>query len=581
MPEFRPIASSKEPISIKKVLCHATEKQFEFEGVVTIMSKRGLLSFAVCGAVIAFNLALLFYILGREKHPIHPTPENKQPPASTPIVENPDPVRSPEKNSAQKHKDEHPTPEPLLEGWDKPALTLILSGEQHGYFEPCGCSENQYGGVSRRADLFRQMQERGWPAAGLDLGGVASNIRTDQVQSRFKFKSILNALQDMKYQAMGLGPEEVRFGFERLLLLENLNPENAEPLPSFVSANVQILDGSLGPRKHKLIEVGDLKIGVTSILGKTYEKEAFPFGTNDEMSLNDPGDVLPEVLKELKQQKPDLLVLLAHASYDESKNLAKQFPEFNVILRPDGPDDGITKAESIGKAIMINVGRKGKHVGVVGFYPGNDKQPFRFELVKLDQERFKETPHIQEHMRNYQQMLKDNYEDIMGDLTRGGPHPNGGEFVGATRCGECHSRAYDKWLTTGHAKAYDSIVKGRNGIARTHDPECLSCHVTGWEPQRVFPYDSGFQIEEMAEDNPGRFSLLKGNQCENCHGPGSKHVELVEDDKIEEARKYTKITLEFARKQLCYRCHDGDNDPHYNAEAFDEYWEKIKHPWTD
>jgi hypothetical protein len=32
---------------------------------------------------------------------------------------------------------------------------------------------------------------------------------------------------------------------------------------------------------------------------------------------------------------------------------------------------------------------------------------------------------------------------------------------------------------------------------------------------------------------------------------------------------------------LCARCHDGDNDPHFHTPTFPEYWEKVKHPWRD
>src|SRR5262249_27825189 len=61
---------------------------------------------------------------------------------------------------------------PVLDGWKKPAAVVVLSGEQHGYFEPCGCTDTQSGGASRRADLFLQLADKGWPATGLDLGGI-------------------------------------------------------------------------------------------------------------------------------------------------------------------------------------------------------------------------------------------------------------------------------------------------------------------------------------------------------------------------------------------------------------------------
>src|SRR5581483_3228350 len=39
--------------------------------------------------------------------------------------------------------------DPLLEGWDRPTAVLLLSGDQMGYLEPCGCSLTQSGGLAR------------------------------------------------------------------------------------------------------------------------------------------------------------------------------------------------------------------------------------------------------------------------------------------------------------------------------------------------------------------------------------------------------------------------------------------------
>ena len=56
-------------------------------------------------------------------------------------------------------------PKPLLDGWEVPAAALLLTGEQHGYFEPCGCTLGQSGGMTRRASLVRQLEARGWKVA--------------------------------------------------------------------------------------------------------------------------------------------------------------------------------------------------------------------------------------------------------------------------------------------------------------------------------------------------------------------------------------------------------------------------------
>ncbi len=62
------------------------------------------------------------------------------------------------------------------------------------------------------------------------------------------------------------------------------------------------------------------------------------------------------------------------------------------------------------------------------------------------------------------------------------------------------------------------------------------------------------------------FSILKGQQCENCHGPGARHNELeakwkqdpksVKKEELEASRHLLHRTVEDAKKTLCYRCHD-------------------------
>jgi hypothetical protein len=91
---------------------------------------------------------------------------------------------------------------PLLEDWEKPAVAFLLTGEQHGYLEPCGCSETQSGGVARRHDLLKQMIKRDWAVTGLDLGGT---LKRSRLQSKIKFDAVLRALREMNYAGLNLG----------------------------------------------------------------------------------------------------------------------------------------------------------------------------------------------------------------------------------------------------------------------------------------------------------------------------------------------------------------------------------------
>jgi hypothetical protein len=108
-------------------------------------------------------------------------------------------------------------------------------------------------------------------------------------------------------------------------------------------------------------------------------------------------------------------------------------------------------------------------------------------------------------------------------------------------------------------------------VPRTFDAECLACHVTGWEPQELLPYKSGF-VDRNASAH------LLGNGCENCHGPGDRHIELIEAGQTEQAMLEVRITLKQARNKVCIGCHDLDNSPKFN---FDTYWPRIAHPNRD
>ena len=477
-----------------------------------------------------------------------------------------------------------PPPEPLFKGWEAPALAIVLSGEQHGHFEPCGCSLKQLGGMSRRDDLIRQITERGWPVTAFDAGGLTKLKFKGRRQTRFKFETMFDALKAMNYGGLAIGPEELGAGPEYLL------SQQRPDYPPMLAANVILFDTpDVGtPQNHRVFTVGKLKIGVTAIFGSSLKSEVLPPGKDQnesgDLKILDPADALPAAIDALKAKQPDLLILLSHAKLKESKKLAAAFPDFDLILSTDGPEDPANEPVLAGKPLLVTVGAKGKHVGVVGVYPDNPKQRLRFTLVDLDDQRFRNSPRMESLMKFYQDRLQ-NEQVAATDLAV--QSPNGAEFVGAAKCGECHTRAYAKWKESKHAKAFEHLKSGRKGheaswISRIYDPECLACHVTGWDPKNVVRYETGYVDEATS-------ALLLGQQCENCHGAGSRHVEEELkwkkaggklSDELLKWRKSQHMDLEQAKavERGCYKCHDGDNSPGFN---FEKYWNEIKHPGRD
>ncbi len=449
----------------------------------------------------------------------------------------------------------------LFKDWSKPQLALVTSGEQLGYLEPCGCTglENMKGGLGRRATFLKDLRQQGWPVVAVDLG---SQVRRFGRQPEMQFHTTVDALRVMQYDAVALGAGDLQLPTDDLLA------DLAEPKNRFVSANVAVLEGV--PARRLIVERGGKKIGITSILGKSHQQNV----KNQTVLISDPEKALAEVLKEL-QGKCDLVVLLSHASLEESKALAAKFPAIDVIASAGGlpppPAEPTTFKGS--KTWMVEVGNKGMHAGVVAWFD-DKRQPRRFQRVPIDA-RFKDAPEIYRLRVALQGQLRDAGWKGLGLKEQ--PPSRNATFVGSEKCGECHSKAFAIWEKTPHAHATESLVK--LNPPRQFDPECVSCHVTGWEPQRFLPLKSGFLSMEKTPH-------LFGNGCENCHGPGSKHVAAesgemkVTPAEQKKLRAEMRLTLEAAH-ETCKQCHDLDNSPDYVHDGFDKFWPQIEHKGKD
>ena len=100
--------------------------------------------------------------------------------------------------------------------WPKPEALLVITGRQHGYLEPCGCTglDRQKGGLARRYTLIEQLKEKGWPILAIDAG---NQVRRFGRQAEVKLQQTVNALKQMDYQAVGFGPDDLRLGVGELL----------------------------------------------------------------------------------------------------------------------------------------------------------------------------------------------------------------------------------------------------------------------------------------------------------------------------------------------------------------------------
>jgi hypothetical protein len=477
-----------------------------------------------------------------------------------------------------------PTQKPVIFPNEKPSAFLVLSGQMYGYLQPCGCSRPQVGGLERRYELIRDLCNRGVPVSAADLGDLAPHQGGDQ--SRNKYEFAVRMLSRMPYGAIGIGVTELNLSLEEALgraqnyqppfvLAANLDDKGGRFPGMFQGWNVhdaQFLDGKkpAGPP----VRIGYIGLVGTKVIEQAKEKDA-------DLQFTAPAATLKSVLPEVQKQNPDLIVLLFQGTAEEAATLANAFPAVNLIVNRDTADIAPSLPKMIGpggKTMQLSLGHKGKSVGVVALCrSGHGGLEMKYQLVDLV-EAYElpddKTNPARELVREYVKAVYQNKYLTKMPLTdhplRALPGMGEARFVGAAACKECHPKAFEVWSGSKHSHAYENLEKygrpvaelkqaggGMLKIGRQHDPDCASCHVTG------FGYHSGF-LDEV------RTPHLKGNQCENCHGPASLHVENPK-----EARYWEPLRLKIKDMEMkCRKCHDGDNDPHFDLE---KYWPKIKH----
>jgi hypothetical protein len=454
----------------------------------------------------------------------------------------------------------------VFTGWKTPRAVVVITGELDGYIEPCGCTgkENQKGGLSRRQNFLRALAAAGWPVLAVDLGG---QVRRFGRQSEVKFQSIADGLRAMGYSAVGFGPDDLRLPAEELVAA--VAAVGDQPTP-FVSANVGLLglDANITPRL-RVVEIGGLRIGITSVLG---EKEAAQI-RNDAVEVEPAPKALDGVAAQLKKAGCSHQILLSWASPEETKALAARHPQFDIVVTAGGADEPPAQLVPLpGTARLVELGHKGMFAVAVGFF-ADAATPLQSQRVPLDA-RWGEASDMIQLLATYQNKLE--RLGLSGLGLQPVRHPTGRRFAGSAACADCHKKAFDIWKDTSHATALATLEE--QSPRRDADPECLSCHVVGWAPQRYEPFDGGFAGMAATPH-------LAHQGCENCHGPAAAHAAVERGDVrasvTERDRLRTELTLaidtpEGKQKAVnnCLECHDLDNSPAFD---FDTYWPQVEH----
>ena len=399
---------------------------------------------------------------------------------------------------------------PIFEGWTKPKLAIVITGREDGYLEPCGCAglDSMKGGMSRRHTMIESLRKKGWPLLCVDVGGLSKGYG---VQAELKFQITVDAMKKMGYEAIGFSPNDLRLPVGLLVAVADDSKDNPSP---FVSADVGLLgfDADI-TAQWRVVDVGGIKVGVTSVLGKDFAQGL----AGDDIEIEDPESALARIVPELKK-RCKLMILLAYATVENSSELSKKFPEFAVVATAGGPPSPPAKPTIIKetKALLIEVGEKGMDAIVLGLY-ANEKEPYRYQRVPLDS-RFKSSKDMKNLMVTYQDRLRTlGLEGLAIKPVMHSDQAINGEFVGfegvrglprsvirrVEEVGTCQG--------LGHAAAYRSAARCRS---RMHKLPCRRL-----APHQTLPLQKRIpQREDYAENARRRLRIVPRSRRPTCEG---------------------------------------------------------------
>ena len=433
---------------------------------------------------------------------------------------------------------------PLFHGWPKdrkPDAVLLLRPDVRLRAAVRVAARSR--GLERRAVFVKSLRDKGWTVAGFDLGDLAPQKAAVKDQALLKYKTTMNALREMGYVAVGLGKTEFDLGVDNLLAEYALQKEQP---PFTVAGNLrgvvnnkpvarEVRFPPIDPAKSKrplvgIAEVADVAgvgVGIVAITGKSLGDEVAK--EHPDLGFEDQAAVLKRALASLgaAQKKSQIHVLLYQGTPDDAKAVAKDFQQFDVILcqAEDSEPPQFPERVNNGKTHIVQVGHKGRYVGVVGaFKKATGGFDLAYQLIPLGEEYITRGTEEEARKANVVLSLLEGYaesvrdRDFLGKMPKVA-HPTqiqakglNASYIGSEKCQGCHAAESAKWGDTKHSHALDALEKvAKRPSLRNLDGERVICHTVG------LSYKTGYENQKATLH-------LAHVGCESCHGPGSAHA---------------------------------------------------------
>jgi len=421
------------------------------------------------------------------------------------------------------------------------AFVISYTSDQKAYLEDCGCRSKLQGGMAKKKTLLDEWKKQNKSFVLVDGGGFVSYPND---QGKLKTEYFLRGLSLLNYDAINVSQRDLQYGADFIKQMMEKFKLN------FISANIiDKKDNKVIFPTHKILELKEqmgnrtIKVGVIGVTKSLpisdYMKSKYADKLG-EFTLLDPVKTTNDAIKEIRE-KCDFIVVLAYISMSSAKSFIEQINNVDLVIVGFEATYMPIPQNILGTKV-VSIGYQGRYLGEVKFamdenkkvtqvigkqYPLDQSISDNLEILKL----------IAEYKTASQKVVATYVSSVYQNM-----------FVGDRGCQTCHTNEYERWKTTKHSNAFDTLVKKNNQF----DPDCLECHTTGYNQYNGF---------RSFKTTPGMINV----QCEVCHGPLSLHAR---EEYLVKAKKLDKGTAKFPtiNEALCIKCHNPDHDDDFNYE---------------
>ncbi len=481
----------------------------------------------------------------------------------------------------------------------KPGLTIFFLAELKGTTEPCGCTSDPLGDLARTAQKIADARAQG-PVIVMDGGSTLyTSVKLSEktlAQEELKSDLIVQTYRDyINVGAMGFGPYDLGEGAARVR-------------PARHAVNLAS-DAGVALEAPKIIEAGGTKVGVFGVVSPNAMS-----GVG--LKASAPSAAASKAIADLKAKGAQVVVALAHMTKDEARALAKETPGMDFVLISQNlpePDKVRSEAMQVGNTWLFQPANRGQilsrlrltwrsdgpFVDAIGEVRaqveieslGAEAQKLETDLKTWQSDtsadpafvagKKKELEELKERKTSLEELpiqapaegnfftlaqlpinkkldcqsevvsakqaydKKSGASNVLAADNKAPPAVKGqATYVGMEECEMCHEEAVEFWKGTKHAQAWQTL----EGLNKQFNFDCIGCHVTGFE--------------KPGGSNIGFNEALRNVQCEQCHGPGSLHVDA-------DGKAAKRATIERQPKeQVCMQCHTPEHSDTFDLEPY-------------